>query len=229
MTLSEDLKSSVTAIFSRSWTIRDGRVVPEPGSISLANDAVKVQATVLYADMAESTNMVDSQRPDFAAEIYKAYLLCAAKIIRSEGGTITAYDGDRVMAVYMGDSKNSSATRTALKINYAVKSLINPAVAEQYRVAYEVKHVVGVDTSALLVAQTGIRGSNDLVWVGRAANHAAKLTTLAPEFPSWITKEVYDVLPLDLRESGGRVMWGARRWTAMGDRLIYCSNWTWRL
>ncbi len=30
--------------------------------------------------------------------LYKAYLHCAAKIISNEGGEITAYDGDRIMA-----------------------------------------------------------------------------------------------------------------------------------
>ena len=33
---------------------------------------------------------------------------------------------------------------------------------------------LGIDTSKLFVARTGIRKSNDLVWVGRAANYAAK-------------------------------------------------------
>jgi len=30
---------------------------------------------------------------------------------------VTAYDGDRVMAVYLGNSKNTSAVTTALKIH----------------------------------------------------------------------------------------------------------------
>jgi len=38
-----------------------------------------------------------------AAEIYKTYLHCAAKIIRSEGGSITSYDGDRIMGIFIGD------------------------------------------------------------------------------------------------------------------------------
>ena len=45
---------------------------------------------------------------------------------------ITAYDGDRVMAVYIGDSKNSSAVRTALKLNFAVERIINPGITDIY-------------------------------------------------------------------------------------------------
>src|SRR5207248_4620847 len=100
--------------------------------LKLNNDAVKLDATVLYADLSASTGLVDGYKQHFAAEIYKAYLHCAAKIIRSEDGVITAYDGDRVMAVFIGTSKNTSAARSALKINWAVKNIVNPALKDQY-------------------------------------------------------------------------------------------------
>lgn len=48
-------------------------------------------------------------KPHFAAEIYKSYLHCASKIIRCENGVITAFDGDRVMGIFIGDLKNTSA------------------------------------------------------------------------------------------------------------------------
>jgi hypothetical protein len=37
--------------------------------------------------------------------------------------TTTAFDGDRVMAVFIGDSKNTSAVKAALQINYVTKHL----------------------------------------------------------------------------------------------------------
>jgi len=87
---------------------------------------------VLYADLAESTNLVDAHKAWFAAEVYKSYLHCASKIIRDEGGIITAFDGDRVMAVFIGDLKNTSAARSALKINHAVVNIINPAIKAKF-------------------------------------------------------------------------------------------------
>ena len=36
------------------------------------------------------------------------------------------------MAVFIGEAKNTSATRAALKINYARTYIINPAVAARY-------------------------------------------------------------------------------------------------
>ena len=226
MSLGSDIKSEVAAIFRARWTERDGNVVPEDDSIKLTNDGVNVDATVLYADMADSTCLVEGQIKTFAAEIYKTFLHAAAKIIRDEGGTITAYDGDRIMAVYLGDRKNTSAVTTALRIHYAVDGIIAPAIRAQYQTqTYVPQHVVGIDTSSLFVARTGVRGANDLVWVGRAANYAAKLATLPHDYAIWITEEVYDRMNQSVKFTNGQAMWEARSWTAMNNKTIYRSNW----
>ncbi len=229
MSLGDDLKAQVKKIFSeQQWSTRDGQQVPESDDLTLSNDAVKLDGTVLYADLSGSTQLVDGYKAHFAAEIYKAYLHCAAKIITSEGGVITAYDGDRIMAVYIGNSKNTSAVRSGLKINYAVKNIVNPALKVQYpKSPYIVKQAVGIDTSKLFVARTGIRGSNDLVWVGRAANYAAKLTELSNDYPTRITADVYNKLPESVKTTDGKLMWEARSWTAMNDFSIYWSSWRW--
>lgn len=230
MSLGDDLRGEVAHIFGDQWSTRDGQTVPEPEDVKLGNDAVKLEGTVLYADLAASTGLVDGWKPHFAAEVYKAYLHAAAKIIRSEGGAITAYDGDRIMAVFIGDSKNTSSAKAALKINYAVKKIINPAIKSQYpKATYELQQTVGIDTSPLWVARTGVRGSNDLVWVGRAANHAAKLSDLPPDYPTWITADVYSRLQDVAKVTGGKPMWEARLWTAMGNQTIYGSSWYWEV
>jgi class 3 adenylate cyclase len=229
MSLKEDLETSVAKIFKDQWTTRDGTVVPESDDLKLGNDAVLLDATVLYADLASSTAMVDRKSKFLAAEVYKTFLHCAAKIVRAGGGAITAYDGDRIMAVFLGDSKNTSAVGTGLKINWAVKKVINPALKNQYPDAnHTVKHTVGIDTGELWVARTGIRGSNDLVWVGRAANYAAKLNDLTPDYPTRITHRVFDNMHKSVKiSSDGRDMWESRRWTDMNNLSIYRSSF-WR-
>lgn len=226
VSLKEEIQKEVATIFRAAWTERDGNVVPTDESLKLSNDAINVDATVLYADMADSTKLVAGQTKTFAAEIYKTFLHCAAKIIRDEGGTITAYDGDRIMAVYIGNSKNTSAARTGLKIHSAVLHLIPPAIEAQYQnQTYVPHHVVGIDTSPLLVARTGVRGANDLVCVGRAANYAAKLSAMSHEYPTWITEEVYNNMHASVKITNGQDMWESRLWTAMDNKRIYRSSW----
>ena len=226
MSLGSDLNSEVGKILAEQWTTRDGLVVPEPEGLRLGNDAVLLDGTVLYADLNGSTDLVDTMKPKFAAEVYKCFLTCAARIIRTEGGEITAYDGDRIMAVYIGDSKNSDAARTALKINYAVTKIINPAIRDQYpNDSYTVRHVVGVDTSNLFVARIGVRGDNDLVWVGRAANYAAKLSDRSGA-PSQITADVYNRLNKSSKYGrDGQSMWVRTTAPELGYKAIYTSTW----
>lgn len=230
MALADDLNSQVVQIFREQWTTRSGRVVPEPDDLALSNNAVVIDGTVLYADLDESTDLVNSKKPGFAAEIYKAFLGCAARIIKAAGGEITGYDGDRIMAVFIGKRRNSKAARTGLKINHAVTQIINPALERQYpNDRYTVNHQVGIDTSRLFVARTGIREANDLVWVGRAANYAAKLS--ARSGPSTqITAAVYNQLSQDTKvSSDGRNMWTQQTAAEIGGATIYVSNWQWKV
>lgn len=230
MGLGDDLRSEVTKIFHEKWTTRAGRTVPESDDLKLGNDAVTLEGTVLYADMDDSTKLVDTRKPWFAAEIYKAYLVCAARIIRAEGGVITAYDGDRIMAVFIGNSKNSDAARTAFKINFAVQKIINPAIKTGYpNSPYSVRQVVGIDTSNLFIARTGIRGANDLVWVGRAANYAAKLSARSGP-ASQITADVYDRLDRESKiGQNGKNMWVRATAPEIGHKTIYTSSWRWEV
>ena len=231
MSLVEDYSNEVEEIFKQQWSVREGKKVPESEDLALGNDAVKLDGAVLYADLDDSTNLVDGYKPAFAAEIYKTYLHCAAKVIRSEGGVITSYDGDRIMAVYIGELKNTCAARSALKINYTVTEIINPLLKKYYPATdYRVRQVVGIDTSELFVARTGIRGSNDLVWVGRAANYAAKLSSLSADYPSRLTEAVYKKSNKSAKYSNdGKPMWKEATWNDMDGMRIYRSTWRWRI
>jgi len=228
----DGLSTYVKKVFKDAWETREGQVVPEATDLVLGNEAVHFdRATILYADLSGSTNMVQSMKWQFAAEIYKTYLHCATKIIKDEGGVVTSYDGDRVMGVFVGKSQTTPAARAGLKINYAVQKIVNPAMHAQYTTDYNVVQVVGIDTSEIRVARTGARGDNDLVWVGRAANYAAKLTELKLSERTWVTAEAYGYM-LDEVKTGGsppRSMWKVYDWTQMGGRKIYGSTWTWRV
>lgn len=226
---SKDILAEINNIFSTRWSTREGRKVPEAEDVSLGNDAVSLDGTVLYADMADSTGLVNNFKDWFAADVYKAYLVSACRIIRYNGGGITAFDGDRVMAVFIGSRKNTLAAKTALQINFIVKE-INSVIKSSYKdTAYQLNQAVGIDTSKLFIAKTGIRNANDLVWVGRAANYAAKLCTLGDtDYPTHITESVYSALAEEAKFGGNprRMMWEKRMWTERGI-VVYRSNWWW--
>ena len=228
-TLSE-IELQIAEILKTDWKKRKGQKVPEAEDVQLGNDAVEIDGTVLYADLEDSTGLVLGHKDWFAAEVYKCYLLAACELIRNNGGTITAFDGDRVMAVFIGDAKNSDAARCALQINYTVQKVINVKIKERYKdTSYQLSQAVGIDTSSLFIARTGIRGSNDLVWVGKAANYAAKLCNLREgSYNIYITEDVFDRLNETSKLGGDpkRLMWEKVMWHDRGI-AVYRSSWWW--
>lgn len=199
MTFKEDLVTKVRELAHEAWgDIPSGYAVPTPDDLTFSNTGRRLNACILYADICGSTAMVNDLTDTLAAEYYKAYLHCAAKIIKRNDGEITAYDGDRVMAVFLGDSKEDDAVGAALELNYAVDQIINPEFFGFYLAAHRrLRHTVGIDASTVLVSKTGVRVESDLVWVGPAANYAAKLNSfdgLDSDYQIRVTHEVFVAL-----------------------------------
>ena len=145
MALRDNLDSEVRKILQEPWDIHRARKAPKPQDLDLDNAGATIQAAVLYADLEESTKLVERQEAIFSGQIYKTYLVTSARVILSEQGVITAYDGDRIMAVFTGREIAERAVRSAMKINYVVQEIINPALRElKPGVGYEVKQSVGV-------------------------------------------------------------------------------------
>lgn len=229
MSVADDIKKNAADTFGAKWTVRDGQVVPEAGDLKLSNDAVRFEkATVLYADLDQSTDLVETKKWQFAGEVYKTFLYASSRLIRNHGGKIVSYDGDRVMGVFIGNRQRNDAVSCALKINYAVKKYVQSEMEKKWSGEYNIRHVIGIDTSEIRAARTGVRGDNDLVWIGTAANLAAKLTSLSADRPIWITKRVYDYLD-DAQKLGskGENIWRSWKWNEHSGEDIYSSTY-WR-
>ena len=210
MGIEDDIRCDVKNALVQKLDVRDGTVVPEVENVGL-NQGVKLNVTMLYADLADSTDIASHDRA-MAAKLIKAFLSTSARLIRHNGGYVRSFDGDRVMGVFIGDYKNSSAVQCAMNIDWAVFKVIKPAFEEAYEVfrngTFPLYQCVGVDTGEHLVVRAGIRNNNDLTWIGRAANIAAKLSTIR-NFPNnvQITQRVFNVMDEKLKYSNGQPIW----------------------
>lgn len=229
MSVADDIKKNSSDTFGGSWSIRDGLVVPTASDLKLTNDAVRFEtATILYADLDSSTDLVETKKWEFAGEVYKTFLYAASRLIRNRGGTIVSYDGDRVMGIFISKRQRNDAVSCALEINFAVKNLVQAELNNHWKSDFTIRHVIGIDTSTIRAARTGVRGDNDLVWIGNAANLAAKLTALSADNPTWITKRVYDHLDKPQKTgSRGEDIWRKWNWSEHNQEEIYSTTY-WR-
>ncbi|MEQ1947406.1 MAG: adenylate/guanylate cyclase domain-containing protein [Bryobacteraceae bacterium] len=227
-----ELTTAIDSIVKTRWDLRAGLVIPETDDITLGNSGVTLEATVLYADLADSTELALFDQ-EIAAEVCKAYLVGTTRLIKAAGGEIRSFDGDRVMGVFIGKSKNTSAAKAALKINYFFTRVLEPAFLSFYGrlkdSPFRFAQSVGIDTGDVRAVRAGIRNSNDLVWVGRAPNIAAKLSSIRePDYSTYITEAVYDMLHDSAKLSDGQNMWERRSWAKgepYGTDTVYRSCW----
>ena len=232
MAIADDLTNDIDSVLSQTWDIRDGTTVPTTETVVLAGGGVKLTATMLYADLADSTELAMWDRR-VTARICKAFLACSTRLIKARDGEVRSFDGDRVMGVFLGDSKNTSAVKCALQINWMFLNLLKPKFSAKYDAigngTYKLMHCAGIDTSEVLVVRTGIRNSNDLIWVGQAPNVAAKMSAFrdAPYY-SFITGTVYDVMADEVKTTNNQNMWEERTWTSGPIKRVFRSSWTWK-
>ena len=226
----DELSLRIKSIFSSSWTRRNGRVVPEYDELQLTNDAVAIEGAVLYADIKGSTNLVNEYTDNFAAKIYKAFLASVSTVINNNGGVITSFDGDRVMGVFIGDSKCSNSAKSGLQMFSAVRKL-NAMLRESYPTCgYTLDYACGIDVSNIFIVRTGVRGANDLAWIGNAANIAAKLSEIRGQTgKTYITERLFDRLNVSSKYSSAdktRCMWSPIAMNILGQQ-VYQSEWYW--
>lgn len=236
MGITDDITRKISDTLDMSWTVRDGVVVPKTDDVNLAGGAVKLDATFLFADLAESSRLATEFQKRTAAKTIRAFLGAVADLVSHKGGAIRSFDGDRIMGVFVGDSKNTSAAECALYVKYFVTEVLKPKLEDRFTAMsserFSISHGVGVDTGEVLVVRAGRRGDNDLVWVGRAPNSAARLSDIRDgDFQTYISSAVYASMNKSVKESiskPGTNMWQERTVNIAGEqRTAYRSSW-WR-
>jgi class 3 adenylate cyclase len=233
--LADDIRNAVTTVAGADWDVRKGTVVPTTESILLKNGAVELDAVYLYADMADSTGLARDFTSKTAAKVIRCYLDGICRVIRERGGEIRSFDGDRVMAIFLGDSKNSQATKCGLQIDHVVQNIVRPVLESKLpslkTQGWQLKHCTGIASGSALVVRGGVRGSNDLVSVGRAPNVAAKLSDMRDyPFDTYITAGVFSKLADYARYGANKkAMWEGPFTMVVGDKkeTVYKSAWTW--
>lgn len=230
MAISDDVKSGVDGVLLPAWDERDGTVVPKTEDIALKNGAVNLEATYLYADMADSTGLAQNYKKFAVAKIVRCYLNAASRLINHYGGEIRSFDGDRVMGIFVGGRKNTNSVRCALAISWAVSQVIDPKIKEKWSdVTWTMKHGVGIDTGEAMLVRGGVRGDNDIVSIGSAPNIAAKLSeqrgysiNISSEVFSWLLDEVK-------LGPKGESMWSKAGTANFGGKSVayYGSTWYW--
>jgi adenylate cyclase len=233
--LADEIDTMATTAIWTDWKPRKSSTIPKTADIGLTTgDAVRVDATWLYADLRDSSGLVQRHSAEVAATCIGAFLRCASHIIRQRKGAIRSFDGDRVMGIFQ---TANSAVLAGQQICGAVEDVLRPSLNLRFPQltksgGWYADVGIGVAWGEALMVRGGVRGNNDLVSVGAAANIAAKLSDVRSGGKSiFITSLVHTVLDDAQRYANGVDMWELVENQVVGGKVVssYGSGWYKRL
>ncbi|UGX92937.1 adenylate/guanylate cyclase domain-containing protein [Bradyrhizobium barranii subsp. barranii] len=197
--LGEELSEEVSAIMGTGFSISitstnlvpraDDPSITFPNLDTLTQGAKLITTCVLYIDMRKSTDLSFAHRPQTVAKLYTAFVRAMTRTARHFGGHVRGIIGDRVMVLFDSQDCFKNAVHCAIAMNTVSQHIIN-----KHFKANEVRFGIGIDHGRMLVTKAGIRRHGEeqsnyrnLVWLGRPANVASKLTDAANKPAEHIT------------------------------------------
>jgi adenylate cyclase len=187
----DDVGDEVSTILDSSFSIEVTKTASVPHSddpaITFPDLDNRTQGTklletcVLYVDMRRSTQLSLKHRQTTVAKLYSSFVRAMTRCATNYSGEVRGIIGDRIMVIFEPDDCFTKAVDTAVLMNSVCKYLLN-----KYFTQGDVTFGIGIDYGRMLATKTGIRrhGSaqpsyRSLVWLGRPANIASKLTDAA--------------------------------------------------
>ncbi|MFW5700774.1 MAG: hypothetical protein ACOCWM_03705 [Cyclobacteriaceae bacterium] len=159
-----------------------------------------------------------------AARIYQSFHDINVRIINFHNGKIRAFDGDRVMGVFSGDTKCTSAVKSAMKINWAIRNILNNNLEIPLRCG------IGIDFGKTLITKVGKgrdENNRDLIWVGQACNNASHFCQEATN-SIIISSRTFNRMHESVKiSSNNKNMWTNKRIVIKSGREIECYESTW--
>ena len=147
----------------------------------------RLESCVLYVDIRGSANISASKKPHTLAKMYSSFVRSMIACAKYYGGHVRNIIGDRVMVVFDKDNCFKNSIDTAVLMNSVCQNILNKRIKN-----FDFKCGIGVDYGKMLITKSGaIRQGSEkefyrsLVWLGKPANTASRLTDLAFKTETW--------------------------------------------
>lgn len=239
MSLLDDVKSSVSTHMAGTYETFQPRGVPLPEDIPEGAKAAKLTATSLFIDLRQSSDITNALRRQTAAKMLKAYFGGAVRIVNANNGYVRSFNGDGMLALFRDERRSNSAVKAAMQVKWFVRDILQPRFERYFEsnrqafgtsIGFDIG--CGLDDGDIYAVKVGIRGTNDVAWVGRCTNTSAKLSNLAASPRNiLITRAVYERLAESRTLSNGTHMWSDEFSREIGgiNRAIRSTTYWWSI
>lgn len=228
MSLKDDILSKAKEIRNADFKTEIAVSVPtiNTSKLTFGCTGLTFDTTVLYIDMRGSTKVLNEHTKKIVAKIHMIYYHAIVKIAKADGGSIRSFNGDSLLVFFRGNGVEITrkAVRSALKMQYAITSIIN----ETLKNYTEIDFGIGIDYGEVLATKVGIGGldeTKDLIWMGNAVNRSTRISDLcnSPYYVG-ISKVVYDRLDESLLYCNKQSSLGFPQRTTAWTNTVFTYN-----
>jgi class 3 adenylate cyclase len=194
----DEISADVDDLLATNFDYTNTTSVPYDNDQGLSYEGGKtklgkiIETCVLYVDIRNSVQLNKNHTGLTMGKLYTAFIKSVIKAGRHHSGHTRNIIGDRVMIIF--DTKNcyTNAVNCAISINHIAQKIINTKFK-----TVEFKCGIGIDQGSMKVIKVGVprKGSaananRGLVWAGKTANLASRLTDMGNKT---ITETYYEV------------------------------------
>ncbi|MDF2930843.1 MAG: hypothetical protein K0R36_174 [Chryseobacterium sp.] len=184
--LLKEMESQIVDIQNTDFEYLTSSIIPnrnDPG-LTFGRGEIKkgklIKTCVLYVDIRNSVKMTELHHNKTMAKLYTVFTNGVIRAAKEFNGHIRNIIGDRVMIVFEPQNCFTNAIDCAITINH-LSQIINRKFT-----LVDFKCGIGIDYGDMRVLKVGIhvKGTNGienkgLVWTGKPANYASRLTDFA--------------------------------------------------
>ncbi len=160
-----------------------GQVLDQAGGVRLGG--TRAEGTVLFSDLRGFTSFAERREPDEVIDILNRYLTAMSDAILDEGGTVVAYMGDGIMAVFGAPIEQADhADRAVRAAGEMLRRLggFNTWLAEQ-GLAEGFKMGIGINSGFVMSGNVGSERRLEYTAIGDTTNTAARLEGMTKGTP----------------------------------------------
>ncbi len=193
MATNQEIFEKIEGYLTESYTRSDTDIVPKKGDLTFGNTVKKMpHVKVFYIDMRKSRKILSDASTFWSVKIHKAFLGAVTHCLENREGHLRSFNGDGLLAFFIGENAASRAVRAALDIKGFVLE-INKILTEND--INPIDFGIGIAQGEVVIAKSGKAGDDqtkqDLIWVAIALYVAVELSELG-ESPNniWISHNV---------------------------------------
>jgi len=239
MATNQETLDIIDDYLNASYVKEDTRVVPKKPDLTFGNTTKKISfAVVIYVDMRKSRKILSDASTFWSVKIHRAFLLALTHCVERREGRMRSFNGDGVLAFFVGENASSRAVRAAMDMKGFILKINEHLESEDVT---KIDFGVGIAQGEIMVAKSGKAGDDqtkqDLIWVGLPVYMAVELSDYAKSPKNlWISNNVRTSIGKEdcldvIYDKEGNSMWvkETRDFKSVGQKEVRATSWYFNL